>query len=250
MVRQIDGQREIADRVLHSAFSVQHSDWILNVSNPNFVDRDVAMIVAVLHVDEDLSCVRIHLFHEIFCPTASGQSPLREFPRIGSIGEATVNWEPMSAALNYLTVQDHLWINFQVCRKKNRWNFAKLEEATYLQYGYGGSTDVPKQALSYARGFAVKAPFDSGNVATGFVGLIGFLELNGYSVALNDDQARGWYERLKNAGSSSLEDLVAVLTPHDEQDHDLEPSEVLESILKRFPNSITSLAQEDVLVVS
>ena len=61
------------------------------------------------------------------------------------------------AALQYLTVQDILWINLQVTKKVQHFNYARLEEATFYQYAYGDSNTLLPQAARFVRA-AQKAP--------------------------------------------------------------------------------------------
>ena len=86
--------------------------------------------------------------------------------------------------LNYLTVQDMLWINLQVTKKVNSYHFMKLEEGTFYQYGYGASTDLMSQAARFVKGFAKNAPFADGNDMTALVGFLAFLRINGYQLDL------------------------------------------------------------------
>ena len=57
-------------------------------------------------------------------------------------------------ALHYLTIQDILWINLQVTKKVQHFNYARLEEGTFYQYGYGRSTGSPGRSGSSASGKA------------------------------------------------------------------------------------------------
>lgn len=90
----------------------------------------------------------------------------------------------MKNDLVYLTVQDILWINLQVTQKINKFKYNKLEQGTFYQYGYGGSTDVLGQATRFYQGFIKDQPFDDGNEQTALVAFLAFLKLNGYSVAV------------------------------------------------------------------
>ena len=96
------------------------------------------------------------------------------------------------AALNYLTVQDMLWINHRVTGKVNAFRYDALEEATFFQYGYGKSVDLEKQAANYLLKFPKKAPLDEGNEATAFVGFVSFLRANGKDLQISDKDAKAW----------------------------------------------------------
>jgi len=84
--------------------------------------------------------------------------------------------------MQYLTVQDIVWINSLAIKSAQRFDYLRLEEATYYQYGYGGSQDLAAQAASFLSGFRQKAPFEAGNEVTAFVAFAAFLLLNGKRV--------------------------------------------------------------------
>ena len=85
-------------------------------------------------------------------------------------------------ALVYLTVQDMLYINLQATKKVNAFDFARLEEGTFYQYGYGPSKDLLRQAQRFSKGFLKNAPFTEGNELTALIGTLAFLEVNGYTI--------------------------------------------------------------------
>jgi prophage maintenance system killer protein len=114
----------------------------------------------------------------------------------------------MSATkLNYLTVQDMIWINLQVTQHVNPFDYAYLEEATFYQYGYGSSTELCDQAGRFLAGFASKAPFSEGDEATAFIGFLGFLSINGRRCTLNDSDALAW---LRSHAKPSAADIEAI----------------------------------------
>ena len=99
-------------------------------------------------------------------------------------------------ALSYLTVQDMLFVNLQVTKAKQAFDYARLEEAVFYQYASGKSTDLVAQGARFLTGFAKMAPFTDGNHACAFVGLVAFLEANGKSLAVSDAVAGAWLEPL------------------------------------------------------
>lgn len=145
----------------------------------------------------------------------------------------------MPRDIQYLTVQDHLWINLQVSGRSQPFNFATLEEATYLQYSYGGSNDVLAQATRYGVGFGIKAPFAEANEATAFVGLLSFLRLNGYEIELPDSKGVDLLASLVANGEAALKKIVRP----DHHDHEMTVSGVVNEILAAFPKSIKKLAK-------
>ncbi|GEM_PF-1837549 len=146
---------------------------------------------------------------------------------------------PMPRDIQYLTVQDHLWINLQVSGRSQPFKFASLEEATYLQYSYGGSNDVLAQAARYGAGFGVKSPFAEGNEATAFVGLLSFLRLNGYEIELPDSKGGDLLATLVVDGEAALKKIVRA----DHHDHVMSVSGVVNEILAAFPKSVKKLAK-------
>lgn len=144
------------------------------------------------------------------------------------------------ASLHYLTVQDMLWINLQVEGKVNRYRYAQLEEATYYQYAYGQSTNLVPQAARFLSGFVKQSPFDSGNEATAFVGVLGFLEINGRKPNLSDADALAWFrEALKNPESA-----IQGLSFEEDHHHALVPNvkAILAGIIARYPNTLAALS--------
>ncbi|HMS55850.1 MAG TPA: hypothetical protein PKA27_10650 [Fimbriimonadaceae bacterium] len=90
------------------------------------------------------------------------------------------------AEIIYLTVQDMLWINLQVTRKVNSFEFMPLEQGTFYQYAYGSAQGVIPQAIRFYEGFLKNAPFAEGNETTAKVGFLSFLRLNGYAFQASD----------------------------------------------------------------
>src|SRR4051812_36157718 len=110
-------------------------------------------------------------------------------------------------SLKYLTVQDMLWINLQATKKVQHFNYAKLEEATYYQYGYGSSRDLGQQAGRFLTGFMKLHPFTAGNEATAFIGFAAFLLMNGKTLKLQDTEASDWFNRVRSGQIRAEETL-------------------------------------------
>lgn len=96
--------------------------------------------------------------------------------------------------MNYLTLQDMLWLNLQLTKSEQEFDFALLEEATFLQYAYYNSKDVAAQAAKFLTGFKEKAPFSDGNEACAFIGALAFVEANGKSLSIPVDKGSEWLE--------------------------------------------------------
>ncbi len=145
-----------------------------------------------------------------------------------------------STATNYLTVQDILWINLQVTKQTNLFDFAKLEEATFYQYGYGVSSNILSQAASFLQGFMKNAPFGSGDDATAFIGFVAFLSLNGYELNLPDAEAGNWTKRVKN-GEIKAEEAVGRLTQLTGGHHEGDPQYCMRQAFAAYPATIEAL---------
>jgi prophage maintenance system killer protein len=144
------------------------------------------------------------------------------------------------ASLHYLTVQDMLWINLQVEGKVNRYDYAKLEEATFYQYAYGQSTNLLLQAARFVSGFVKKAPFESGNEATAFVGVLGFLEVNGLKPNLTDSDALVWFREALQNPESAIKGLSFEEVDHHALAPDLKA--ILTGIIARYPKTLAALS--------
>lgn len=142
--------------------------------------------------------------------------------------------------VRYLTVQDVLWLHLQLTGRPPRFRYAALEEATFQQYGYGSSLDVPAQAQRVLAAFVKKRPFDQANTASGLVVALAFLAINGYDLALDDAELK----RVMTAGEGASEapDLTPHIVPARERDHaEAETRAVVESILGRYAATAASL---------
>ncbi len=155
----------------------------------------------------------------------------------------------MAQAVNVLTVQDHLFINLQVSKKQHNWNYARLEEAVFYQYGYGTSTDVLGQAARYANNFSRKAPFAAANVATGFVGLLSFLKINGYEFDLAPADAGQWWQILRNSGDATKGKLTEFAQVEEHSQH-VEVSDVIQGILSTYSEAIAAMVSEETRMAS
>jgi len=141
------------------------------------------------------------------------------------------------ASLNYLTVQDVLWINRQLTKRDVPFQFATLEEATFYQYAYGSSADAVGQAARLIGGFRKLAPFAEANDATAFVATLAFLRLNGQSVSLKDKDAAAWFERAQADGSVVSEISAAGHGHHGDPD----PRAEMQAVFDAYPKTLDSL---------
>lgn len=92
----------------------------------------------------------------------------------------------------------------------NSFKHLQLEEGTYYQYGYGKSENVLEQAGNFIQGFIRLRPFEKGNRATAFVAVLAFLEINGYTITLDPDEASAWAMQIadkKISGINAVKDI-------------------------------------------
>ena len=149
------------------------------------------------------------------------------------------------AAIQYLTVQDILWINLQVTKKVNHYNFAKLEEATFYQYSYGDSNSLLKQACRFLPGFLKMKPFDAGNFATASVAFLAFLELNHAPIKLADDQLLDWFEKSSTSGKALLEEVPSQIDGTEGHGHEKTVRQAIQAVINRYESTVTTLVQRD-----
>jgi len=148
-----------------------------------------------------------------------------------------------SKPLKYLTVQDVLWINLELTKKVRHFRFAKLEEATYYQYGYGGSRDLALQAGRFLSGFMKLRPLDAGNEATAFVGAVAFLFLNGARLSVSDSEGAEWVEQVRTGKIRAEESLPISMCPcHGEG---AKVADAVADVLGLFPKTIAELLNHD-----
>ena len=148
---------------------------------------------------------------------------------------------PNATAMKYLTVQDMLWINLQVTKKVQHFNYARLEEATYYQYGYGASRDIARQAGRFVGGFMKLHPFDAGNEGTALLGCAAFLLMNGLKLNVPDAEAAGWLEDVKSGKMRAEESLP---TLHEECAHSTSLSDVRDAVrlaIEQFGETLRKL---------
>jgi prophage maintenance system killer protein len=139
-----------------------------------------------------------------------------------------------------LTVPDMLWLNLRATGERNEYDFALLEEATFLQYGHGTSRDVVGQAERFLRGFREKRPFAAGNDACAFLGAAAFLAINGRPLTLEPERAAAWLKTFWAEGG----DLGAV-APEDGHDHHEETAEACAEVLGRYSEAVKELVAEE-----
>lgn len=147
-------------------------------------------------------------------------------------------------ALNYLTVQDLLYINFEVTGGKQAFEFAKLEEAVNYQYAVGKSGDLVAQAARFFRGFVKMAPFASGNEACAFIGLFVFLEANGKSLDLAECDVASWCESVWSGGVEARTAVMEKLVDsHAHEAHGVPNfAAITEDVIERYAIALSDIS--------
>jgi len=154
------------------------------------------------------------------------------------------------AKLHYLTVQDILWINLQATKKVQHFSYAKLEEATYYQYAYGESNELVGQAARFLAGFLKLRPLEAGNEATGFIGLVTFLHINGLRLTVEDVNAADWV-RTSSVSTEAARDALTSVTEAEHDHHSpIRPDirAAIRGVMERYPITITALSASPVAV--
>jgi prophage maintenance system killer protein len=115
---------------------------------------------------------------------------------------------PIAERLQTLTLQDLIWLNLVASRRVNAFDYAKLEEAAFRQFGYGGRQDVVGQAASLLEGLIRLRPFAEDNESTALPACGAFLALNGFALRASSEQARDLVSAVKS-GSAGVRDALA-----------------------------------------
>ena len=143
------------------------------------------------------------------------------------------------ASLQYLTAQDILWINLQVTKKVQHFNYARLEEAVFYQYAYGDSKTLLPQAARFITGFAKMHPFEAGNEGTAFISCLAFLEINGYTTTASGDTMRDWNARAMK-GQAAI-DEIAVEDSHGHHGAVPDVRNAVRVVMDRYSELVSSL---------
>lgn len=113
----------------------------------------------------------------------------------------------------YLTLQDLIWINTEVTKSPQPYSYDRLEEATYYQYSYRQSRDVPLQAARFLWGYLKYRPFARGNLATALIATLAFLHINGYKTRLPAEHAAKWIEQVATRRKHPLDAIRQIAAP-------------------------------------
>ncbi len=113
----------------------------------------------------------------------------------------------------YLTLQDLIWINSEITKSPQPYSYDRLEEATYYQYSYRQSRDVPLQAARFLWGYLKYRPFARGNLATALIATLAFLHINGYETRLPVENAAEWMTQVATRRKHPLDAIRQIAAP-------------------------------------
>ena len=142
--------------------------------------------------------------------------------------------------MQYLTIQDVLWINLQVTKRVNKFDYATLEDATFSQYAVGGAEGIALQAARFLSTFLRMRPITAGSEATALIATLGFLSAYGMDVTLKDESGTTWFSRVM-ANPAGAADFIHEIVTEVHGGHGLELHTALEETLAAFPKTLESL---------
>jgi prophage maintenance system killer protein len=131
--------------------------------------------------------------------------------------------------MRYLTVQDMLWISLQVVGRPQKFQYAKLEEATFTQYIYGESQAPIEHAIRFLTGWPRHKPFAEANERIGLVAFLAFLRMNG--LRLDNLGAAAWYE---TAGKNPDQARSQLVENFDHHEAEKTTRQILDSVLEEL----------------
>ncbi len=146
--------------------------------------------------------------------------------------------------MHYLTVQDILWVNLQLTKRVNPFNYALLEDGVFYQYGYGESDDLRSQAARFLTGFSKVRPFETGNEATAFVGCFALLRMNGFAENLGDSDAVRWLSGIGASQAKAFEALNLIVADDPDYHPSLSPDvrTAVRGVMSDYPATLAALA--------
>jgi len=160
---------------------------------------------------------------------------------------ARAEWQPApgpASRWRYLTVQDLIWINTVITGMPQRYNYDRLEEATYYQYSYRQSMDVLLQAARFLWGYLTYRPFAKGNLGTGLIGVLTFLEINGYEVHLPPERAAEWLLSVAQRRKHPLSAIRQIVTLSSPSRKSVPVREVAYHLMERYEMALHYLEDD------
>lgn len=149
--------------------------------------------------------------------------------------------------LNYLTVQDCLWIHRQLTGEEQPWLYDRLEQATFYQYAYGQVVGVVPQSARLLTGFPLNCPFPSGNEACAFIAFAAFAKANGYRLKLSDKKAFDWVKEVYADKANASEHVKKVLVKSEAPSKYGVPDmqEIVMELIRRYPETSKALLEQE-----
>lgn len=141
--------------------------------------------------------------------------------------------------LQYLTVQDVLWIHLRITGEKAPFDYAQLEQAAFYQYGLGRSTDVLGQASRLLVGFPKSGAFPAGNKGAAFLFFAAFVRLNGYDLVIGDSAMPDWLSGVWQSPAKAGQEVQSAVAKSDGHENSLH--DIVDDLLERYPGTIAVL---------
>lgn len=144
--------------------------------------------------------------------------------------------------LHHLTVQDVIWIHFQLTRRVEPFRYSEVEEATYAQYCYGKTCTPVEAAARLLCALVKKRPFPTANEALALVAPLALLRLNGYSFSIPDGEALAWLVQTIAEDGSTVERIEGACTRDGHSaSHATTVQEAVRAVLESYPSTIRGL---------
>jgi prophage maintenance system killer protein len=144
----------------------------------------------------------------------------------------------------YLTLQDLIWINSEVTKSPQPYSYDRLEEATYYQYSYRQSRDVPLQAARFLWGYLKYRPFARGNLATALIATLAFLQINGYETCLPLERAAEWVEQVALRRKHPLDAIRQIAVPAIAGTHPEPLRELAHHLIEHYESALHQLGEK------
>jgi len=146
----------------------------------------------------------------------------------------------------YLTVQDLIWLNTEITGAPQPFHYDRLEEATYYQYGYRDSRDLPLQAARFLWGYLTYRPFAKGNAGTALIGVLTLLEINGFEVHLPVEEAAEWLQRVAQRRTHPLRAIRQIIAASPPGRNEQPVRDVAHHLIERYKPALLQLNDEQV----
>jgi len=150
--------------------------------------------------------------------------------------------------VHYLTVQDVLWINLQLTKSQQDFDYATLEQCTYFQYGYGKNQDLAAQAASLLKGFSEQRPFERGSEATAFVAAATFLRINEKSLTIGEEELLSFMNALLSGEVPGGIYVSGYMEDNSKIAHDVDGTpdiaDAANEIMGKYANALQKLLKE------